>query len=83
MAVSSGTSRVCVKEEKYEPATVRGLPADLVKKGQAREMKDLDDMNVLEWWWKNQQLWMGDEDEIFTRKASARRLERLRSHDTR
>ena len=25
-----------------EPATVKGLPADLVKKGQAREMKDLD-----------------------------------------
>ena len=49
MVVSSGTSRVCVNEEKYEPATIRGLPADLVKKGQAREMKDLDDMNVLEW----------------------------------
>ena len=49
MAVSSGTSRVCVNEEKYEPATIRGLPADLVKKGQLREMKDLDDMNVLEW----------------------------------
>ena len=42
MAVSSGTSRV-------EPATIRRLPADLVKKGQAGEMKDLDDMNVLEW----------------------------------
>ena len=49
MAVSNGTSRVCVSEEKYEPATIRGLPADLVKKGQAREMKDLDGMNVLEW----------------------------------
>ena len=49
MALSSGASRVCVNEEKYEPATIRGLPADLVKKGQAREMKDLDDMNVLEW----------------------------------
>ena len=49
MAVSNGTSRVCVNEEKYEPATIRGLPADFVKKGQAREMKDLDDMNVLEW----------------------------------
>ena len=49
MAVSSGTSRVCVNEEKYEPATIRGLPADLVKKGQAREVKDLDDTNVLEW----------------------------------
>ena len=49
MAVSCGSSRVCVNEEKYEPATVRGLPADLVKKGQARDMKDLDDMNVLEW----------------------------------
>ena len=48
MAVSNGTSRVCVNEEKYEPATIRGLPADLVKKGRAREMKDLDDMNVLE-----------------------------------
>ena len=35
-------------EEKYEPATIRGLPADPVKKGQAREMKDLNDMNVLE-----------------------------------
>ena len=32
MAVSSGTSRLCVTEEKYEPATSRGLPADLVKK---------------------------------------------------
>ena len=31
MAVSSGTSRVCVNEEKYEPATIRGLPADLVR----------------------------------------------------
>ena len=49
MAVSSGTSRVCVNEEKYEPVTIRGLPPDLVKKGQAREMKDLDGMNVLEW----------------------------------
>ena len=49
MAVSNGTSRVCVNEEKYELATIRGLPADLVKKNQAREMKDLDDMNVLEW----------------------------------
>ena len=49
MTVSSGTSRVCANEEKYEPATIRGLPADLVKKGQAREMRDLDDMNVLEW----------------------------------
>ena len=49
MAVSSGTSRVCVNEEKYEPATIRGLPADLVKKDQAKEIKDLDDMNVLEW----------------------------------
>ena len=49
MAVSCGTSRVCVNEEKYKPATIRGLPADLVKKCQAREMKDLDDMNVLEW----------------------------------
>ena len=29
VALSSGTSRVCVKEEEYEPATVRGLPADL------------------------------------------------------
>ena len=49
MAVSCGTSRVCVNEEKFESATIRGLPADLVKKGQAREMKDLDDMKVLEW----------------------------------
>ena len=49
MVVSNGTSRVCEKEEKYEPATIRRLPADLVKKGQAREMKNLDDMNVLEW----------------------------------
>ena len=49
MAVSCGTSRVCVNKEKYEPATIRGLPADLVKNGQAREMKDFDDMNVLEW----------------------------------
>ena len=37
MALSSGTSRDCVNEEKYEPATIRGLPADLVKKGQERE----------------------------------------------
>ena len=43
-----GTSRVCVNEGKYEPATIRGLPADLVKKGRAREMEDSDDMNVLE-----------------------------------
>ena len=49
MAVSCGTSRVCVNEEKYEPARTRGLPADLVKKGQAKEMKDHEDMNVLEW----------------------------------
>ena len=53
MVVSCGTSHVCVNEDKYEPATIRGLPADLVKKGvkngQAREMKDLDDMNVQEW----------------------------------
>ena len=49
MGVTSRTSRVCVNEEKYEPATIRGLPADLVKKGQANEMKDLGDMNVLEW----------------------------------
>ena len=49
MAVSSGTSLVCVNEEEFEPATIRGLPADLVKKGQAREMRYLDDMNVLEW----------------------------------
>ena len=48
MAVSSGTSRVCVNEEKYVPVTFRRLPAALVKKCQAREMKDLDDMNVLE-----------------------------------
>ena len=41
MAVSNGTSRVCVNEEKYEPATVRGLPADLVKKSQARETTSL------------------------------------------
>ena len=33
LAVSSGTSRVCVNEDKYEPATIRGLPADLVKQG--------------------------------------------------
>ena len=49
MAVPRGTSRVCVNEEKYELATIRGLPADLVMKSQAREMKNLDDMNVLEW----------------------------------
>ena len=47
MAVSCGTSRVCVKEEKYEPATMRGLPRR--SRQEAREMKDLDDMNVLEW----------------------------------
>ena len=49
MAVSCGTSRVCVNEKKYEPATIRGLPADPAKKSQAKEMKDLDDMNALEW----------------------------------
>ena len=38
-----------VNQEKYEPATIRGLPADLVKKGKAREMEDFDHMNVLEW----------------------------------
>ena len=50
MAVSCGTSRVFLNEEKYESATIRGLPADLVKKGQAREMKD-----TLPTWsaWKN------------------------------
>ena len=42
------TSRVCVNEEKYEPATIRGMPADLVKKGQAREIKDLDDIEWVE-----------------------------------
>ena len=40
-------TRLC-EREKYEPATIGGLPADLVKKVQAKEMKDLDDMNVLE-----------------------------------
>ena len=49
LAVSCGTSRVCVNEGKYESATIRGFLADLVKKGQAREMKDFDDMKVLEW----------------------------------
>ena len=48
MAVSCRTSRVCVSVEKYEPATIRGLPANLVKKGPARGMKYLDDMNILE-----------------------------------
>ena len=38
-----------MNEEKYETATIRGLPADLAKKSQVRVMKDLDDMNVLEW----------------------------------
>ena len=36
MAVSNGTSRVCVDAEKYEPATIRRLPADLVKKSHER-----------------------------------------------
>ena len=49
MAGSCGTSRICANEEKYVPATIRGLAADLVKKGQAREMEDLDDLSVLEW----------------------------------
>ena len=49
MAVSCGTSRVCVNEEKYEPATIRGVPAGLAQNAQSREMKDLDDMNVLKW----------------------------------
>ena len=40
MAESSGTSRVCVNDEKHESATIRGLPA--------KDTKDLDDMNVLE-----------------------------------
>ena len=34
MAVSCGTSRICVNEEKCKPATIRGLPADLVLRGQ-------------------------------------------------
>ena len=49
VAVSCGTSRVSVNEDRDEPATIRRLPADLVKKNKAREMKDLNDMNVLEW----------------------------------
>ena len=85
--MSNGTSRVCVKEEKYEPATIRGLPAAIVKNGQAREMQDFDDMNVLEWVEEStvalDAQWMSDEDEISIRSASARRLERLRSHETR
>ena len=80
MAVSSGTSRVCKNEEKYELATIRGLPADLVKKGHAREVKDIDVMNVLEW---VEESTMGDEDEVSNRSATARCFERLRSHETR
>ena len=34
LAVSSGTSRVCVNKEKHEPATIRGLPEEIVKNGQ-------------------------------------------------
>ena len=91
MAVSSGTSRVCVNEEKYEPATTRGLPADLVKKGQARELKYRDDMNVFEWVEestipKDAQIldcgW-AMKMKFSIRSASARLLERLRSHETR
>ena len=55
MAVSCGTSRVCVNEEKYEPATIRGLQADFVKKSQAREMKKEStvpkDAKILECGW--------------------------------
>ena len=40
---------MCEREEKNESATIRGPPADLFKKGQAMEVKVLDDMNVIEW----------------------------------
>ena len=86
MAVSCGTPRVCVNEKKYEPATIRGLPTDLVKKGQTREMKDVDDMIVLEWvrdptgTKRCQDSWLrvDKENEISIRSASGRRFERLR-----
>ena len=89
-AVSCGTSRVCVNEEKYDPATIRGLPADLVKKGQTREMKDLDDMNVLEWVEESTvpkdakilDCGWAMKNEISIRSASARRLERPRTDET-
>ena len=86
-AGSCGTSRICGNEEKYVPATIRGLPADLVKKGQAREMKDLDDLSVLEWVKGSTEPrdakildcgWAMKND-ISIRSASSRRLERLRS----
>ena len=91
LAASCGTSRVCVNEEKYEPAIVRGLPADLDNKGQARDMKDLNDMNVLEWVKESTvpkdakilDCGRAMKNEISIRSASARRLERLRSDQTR
>ena len=49
LEVSRRTSRLCVNEDKYDLAMIRGLPADLVKNGRAREMTDLDNMNVHEW----------------------------------
>ena len=88
MAVSCWTSRVCVNKVKYEPATIRGLPADLVKKGQAREMKDLDDMNVLEWVEESTAptcakiLDSGWAMKMKSPSECERRLERLRSDET-
>ena len=87
VAVSCGNSRVCVCEQ----ATIRGLPADLVKKSQAKDMKDLDDMNVLEWVEEStvpkdvQILDCGWAMKMkFPSEARARVvLERLRSHETR
>ena len=90
VAVSSGTSRVCVNEENTSQRQSGDRPQILSKKGQAREIQDLDDMNVLEWVEEStvrkdpdSRLRMGDEDEISIRSASARRLERVRSHETR
>ena len=88
MVVSSGTSRVCVRKNTSQRQS-DDCRRYLVKRGQAREMKDLHDMNVLEWVEEStvpqeaQILdWLGDEDEISIRSASARRLERLCSHES-
>ena len=90
MAVSCWTSRVCVNEEKYEPPTIRGLPADLVKEGQARELKNFDDMSGVEWVKESTvprdakilDCGWAVKNEISVRSASARRFERLRSDQT-
>ena len=41
--------RSYVNEDPYPLHTIRGLPADQVKKGMERELKDLEQMEVFEW----------------------------------